>query len=78
MKSKIIRFPEIKKRILIVNCFFDEMRFKVGRNTQIPQAMGPVYLAGAFAEKIEDLRMHYTIGNFDFLKAVHNIAVLCG
>jgi hypothetical protein len=58
MKSKIIRFPEIKKRILIVNCFFDEMRFKVGRNTQIPQAMGPVYLAGAFASEACDVRLY--------------------
>ena len=58
MKSKIIKFPEIKKRILIVNCFFDEMRFKVGRNTQIPQAMGPVYLAGAFASDACDVRLY--------------------
>lgn len=40
---------QAKKRVLIVNCFFDEMRFKIGRNTQVPQAMGPVYLAGAFS-----------------------------
>lgn len=58
MKSKIIRLPETKKRILIVNCFFDEMRFKVGRNTQIPQAMGPVYLAGAFAPAACDVRLY--------------------
>ena len=55
MKSKIIKFPETKKRILIVNCFFDEMRFKVGRNTQIPQAMGPVYLAGTLAPPFSTL-----------------------
>jgi len=58
MKSKIIKFPEIKKHVLIVNCFFDEMRFTVGRNTQIPQAMGPVYLAGAFASDACDVRLY--------------------
>jgi hypothetical protein len=34
------------------------MRFKVGRNTQIPQAMGPVYLAGAFASDACDVRLY--------------------
>jgi radical SAM superfamily enzyme YgiQ (UPF0313 family) len=58
MKSKIIKFREPKKRILIVNCFFDEMRFKVGRNTQIPQAMGPVYLAGAFSSDACEVRLY--------------------
>ncbi len=58
MKSKAKRFPEAKKRILIVNCFFDEMRFTVGRNTQIPQAMGPVYLAGAFSQRLCDVRLY--------------------
>jgi radical SAM superfamily enzyme YgiQ (UPF0313 family) len=58
MKSKILKFPTIKKRILIANCFFDEMRFKVGRNTQIPQAMGPVYLAGAFSQDACDVRLY--------------------
>jgi len=58
MKSKIIKFRDAKKRILIVNCFFDEMRFKVGRNTQIPQAMGPVYLAGAFAPEACEVRLY--------------------
>ena len=58
MKSKIIKFRKARKRILIVNCFFDEMRFTVGRNTQIPQAMGPVYLAGAFLPDACDVRLY--------------------
>ena len=58
MKPKILKFPETKKRILIVNCFFDEMRFKACRNTQIPQAMGPVYLAGAFSPVACDVRLY--------------------
>ena len=58
MKPRILKFPETKKRILIVNCFFDEMRFKARRNTQIPQAMGPVYLAGAFSPVACDVRLY--------------------
>jgi len=56
MKTLSISVPS-KKRILIVNCFFDEMRFFVGRNTQVPQAMGPVYLAGAFAPETCEIRL---------------------
>ena len=55
MASQIIPFRRKKKKALIVNCFFDEMRFKVGRNTQIPQAMGPAYLAGAFRKEMCDV-----------------------
>ena len=58
MKSRITKCCGTKKRILIVNCFFDEMRFAVGRNTQIPQAMGPVYLAGAFSPHACEVRLY--------------------
>jgi hypothetical protein len=34
------------------------MRIKVGRNTQVPQAMGPVYLAGAFSPHTCDIRLY--------------------
>ncbi len=36
------------KRVLIVNCFFDDSRLPARRTTKFPQAMGPVFLAGAF------------------------------
>ena len=58
MSSKLIPFGTPRKRILIVNCFFDEMRFKIGRNTQVPQAMGPVYLAGAFSSRTCKVRLY--------------------
>lgn len=53
-------FPAIapRKRILIVNCYFDDMRLPVGRRTKIPQAMGPVYLAGAFSPCSCDIRLY--------------------
>lgn len=58
MTSKIVKFQKTRKRILIANCFFDEMRFTAGRNTQVPQALGPVYLAGAFARNTCDVRLY--------------------
>ncbi|HEY0078650.1 MAG TPA: radical SAM protein [Pyrinomonadaceae bacterium] len=47
-----------KKRILIVNCFFDESRQSVRRRTKIPQPLAPVYLAGAFKPELCDLRLY--------------------
>ncbi len=41
------------KRVLIVNCYFDETRRPVARTYKIPQAMGPVFLAGAFSDACE-------------------------
>jgi len=58
MPSRVIPLKRRKKKVLIVNCFFDEMRFKVGRNTQVPQAMDPVYLAGAYSAETCDVRLY--------------------
>src|SRR5438132_9302636 len=41
----------MRKRVLIVNCYIDENRRLAGRPQFIPQAVGPVYLAGAFARE---------------------------
>lgn len=38
-----------KKRILIVNCYFDPLRIPVRRKFKIPQTMAPAYLAGVFS-----------------------------
>jgi hypothetical protein len=46
-----------RKRILIVNCYVDETRQPVHRTQKIPQAMGPAYLAGAFADEHCDIRL---------------------
>src|SRR5208282_6042816 len=46
-------------RVLIVNCYFDdESRQPSPRVRKIPKAMGPVYLAGAFAAERCDVRVH--------------------
>ena len=57
-QSRFLSPTRAKKRILIVNGFFDEMRFAIGRNTQVPQAMGPVYLAGAFSPHMCEIQLY--------------------
>ena len=47
-----------KKRMLVVNCFFDDSREPVRRRTKIPQALGPVYLAGAFEPRLCEVRLY--------------------
>ncbi len=44
-----------RKRILVVNCYFDDSRQPIKRTTKIPQAVGPIYLAGAFARELCDV-----------------------
>ncbi|MGA8179720.1 MAG: radical SAM protein [Desulfobacterales bacterium] len=48
----------MRKRILIVNCFFDELRLSIRRSNKIPQAMAPAYLAGAFSKELCDIRLY--------------------
>lgn len=50
--------PSRRKRVLIVNCFFDDSRLSARRTTKFPQAMGPVYLAGAFKKDRCDVRLY--------------------
>jgi hypothetical protein len=57
-QSTFSSLPRTKKRILIVNCFFDEMRFTIWKNIQVPQAMGPVYLSGAFSPHTGKIRLY--------------------
>lgn len=47
-----------QKRILIVNCYFDDSRRPIRRTSKIPQAVGPIYLAGAFARDLCDIRCY--------------------
>src|SRR5688572_14529745 len=50
--------PSSKKRVLIVNCFFDDSRLPARRTTKFPQAMGPVFLAGAFDPELCEVRLY--------------------
>src|SRR5256714_12940928 len=47
-----------RKRVLVVNCYFDDTRRPIRRTTKIPQAMGPVYLAGAFDRETCEVRLY--------------------
>jgi hopanoid C-2 methylase len=47
-----------RKRILIVNCYFDEFRVPVKRRLKFPQPMAPSYLAGIFSAARCDIRLY--------------------
>jgi hypothetical protein len=47
-----------KKRILIVNCRFDELRIPVRRKTKFPQSMTPAFLAGVFSRRLCDIKLY--------------------
>ena len=47
-----------KRRILIVNCYFDDIREDIPRTRKIPMPMGPAYLAGAFDPGVCDVRVY--------------------
>ncbi len=49
--------PAVRKRVLVVNAFFDEYRRTGGSPHRVPRAMGPVFLAGAFSN-LCDVRIH--------------------
>ena len=50
-----------RRRVLIVNCYSDEMRVPVARPWRTPQAMAPAFLAGAFAPGSCEIRLYNEI-----------------
>jgi hopanoid C-2 methylase len=52
-----------KKRVLVVNCYFDDSRQPIRRTSKIPQAVGPIYLAGAFAREVCDVRCYTEVAS---------------
>ena len=52
-----------KKRVLVVNCYFDDSRQPIRRTSKIPQAVGPIYLAGAFARENCDVRCYTEVAS---------------
>lgn len=62
-----------RPRILIVNCHFDELRWPIKRKRMIPQAMGPIYLAGVLSRDRCDVRVYSEVpsgpmAQFDLLE----------
>jgi hopanoid C-2 methylase len=47
-----------RKRVLIVNCYFDDSRRPLRRTTKHPQAVGPIYLAGAFSRELCEVKCY--------------------
>src|SRR6478672_7199286 len=56
IRSNSGSFPT--KRVLIVNCYFDDSRQPIRRAFKIPQAVGPIYLAGAFSRELCEVRCY--------------------
>ena len=52
-----------RKRVLIVNCYFDDSRQPIRRTNKIPQAVGPIYLAGAFARDSCEVRCYTEVAS---------------
>lgn len=48
----------MRKRVLIVNCYFDHSRQPLHRRFKLPQAVGPIYLAGAFSRELCEVRCY--------------------
>src|SRR6202171_497070 len=47
-----------RKRVLVVNCYFDYSREPIRRSTKFPQVVGPIFLAGAFARELCEVRCY--------------------
>jgi hopanoid C-2 methylase len=57
--AKLAPWASHRKRILIVNCYFDdESRRSQTRPRKLPKPMGPIYLAGAFAQDRCEVRVY--------------------
>ncbi|MFT4797580.1 MAG: radical SAM superfamily enzyme YgiQ (UPF0313 family) [Candidatus Azotimanducaceae bacterium] len=48
----------VRKRILIVNCFFPDERVPIKRTNQVPNAVAPVLLAGYFDREHCDVKLY--------------------
>jgi hypothetical protein len=53
-----LRPTSSRKRVLVVNCYLDFSRLPIHRTIKIPQAVGPLYLAGAFSRSMCDVRCY--------------------
>ncbi len=58
LRIKSSKSHATRKRILVVNCYFDDSRQPIRRTTKVPQAVGPIYLAGAFSRENCDVRCY--------------------
>src|SRR5437764_14611378 len=47
-----------RKRVLVINCYFDETRRPMSRSYKIPMPIGPPFLAGAFSRELCDVKIY--------------------
>jgi radical SAM superfamily enzyme YgiQ (UPF0313 family) len=52
-----------KKKILIVNCYFPELREAIKRSNEVPNALAPVLLAGHFCQKSCEVRLYNEVNS---------------
>lgn len=52
-----------RKRVLIVNCYFPELREPVKRSNEVPNALAPVLLAGHFNAATCDVRLYNEVNS---------------
>ena len=60
--ATVSRTGPVTKRVLVVNCYFDDSHRPVRRPLKVPRAMGPVYLAGAFSP-LCDVRLYNEVAS---------------
>jgi hypothetical protein len=64
------RRAQRNKKILIVNCYFPEMREPIKRVNEVPNALAPVLLAGHFCSNACEVRLYNEV-NSGFLEVFH-------
>ncbi len=52
-----------RRRVLIVNCYFPEVRAPVKRSNEVPNALAPVLLAGHFASDCCDVKLYNEVNS---------------
>lgn len=53
----------MKKRVLIINCYFPELRKPVKLSREIPNTLAPVLLAGAFEPSLCDIKLYNEVSS---------------
>ncbi len=52
-----------KKRILIINCYFPEMREPIKRRNEVPDALAPVLLGGFFSQEHCEVKLYNEVNS---------------
>ena len=52
-----------RKKILIINCYFPEMREAIKRRNEVPDALAPVLLAGYFSPEHCEIRLYNEVNS---------------